>query len=340
MPTEAEPTESSAINARLEGAKASQAQIRFTLGMMAFISMMMLIASYNAYLSYDYRWILESNERQMLAEKARAERIEAAAKEGPAHKLAIEKEEADRQKLASVGVSDKLTEQALKDWASSRIVLISLLGIRVSVDDASVLGTAVLLILSVWLLLWAREENHTIGSLLRETAKEGPDDKRDPPAKPSKRRPDSYSSRQRWLIFHTINSNSIFLMVYPSFYRVDSLRGALQEASVGFKGWVNHVGFGFFRNFFSLFPVIAALIVFGIDRLSYFIQDPFHPYFERPGVGYFFLTSTVVFFLFWLPLLFCCWRSRGYSKDTERVLRQYEAELEADSSEQGHPPQS
>ena len=62
------------ISARLEGAKASQAQIRFTMGVMAIISMMMLIASYNAYLSYDYNWIVGSNVRQLAAEKSGFER--------------------------------------------------------------------------------------------------------------------------------------------------------------------------------------------------------------------------------------------------------------------------
>ena len=96
------------IAARLEGAKAAQAQIRFTMGVMAIISMMMLIAAYNAYLSYDYNWIIKEKERQF------------AAKDVP-------------------GI---LGEQALKDWAQSRIVQISPLGIRVSIDDVAVLGSA------------------------------------------------------------------------------------------------------------------------------------------------------------------------------------------------------
>src|SRR6185503_4924589 len=96
------------ITARLEGAKASQAQIRFTLAMMAVISMMLLIASYNAYLSYDYDWILHGDHSHGRNEESRI-----------------------------------LDEQALKDWASSRTIMISLLGIRVSVDDGAVLGTSV-----------------------------------------------------------------------------------------------------------------------------------------------------------------------------------------------------
>src|SRR5712691_6371980 len=94
---------SESIAARLEGAKASQAQIRFTMGVMAIISMMMLIASYNAYLSYDYNWILGSNERQLAAELLQPERVSTS--------------EPTNRKLASKEVARVLDEQALKDWA-------------------------------------------------------------------------------------------------------------------------------------------------------------------------------------------------------------------------------
>src|SRR5712691_8074692 len=109
------------IAARLEGAKASQAQIRFTMGVMAIISMMMLIAAYNAYLSYDYGWILDANKRQTDAELLHPEKVSTS-------------EEKNRIP-ASVEVAKVLDEQALKDWAASRIVQISPLGIRVSIDD-------------------------------------------------------------------------------------------------------------------------------------------------------------------------------------------------------------
>lgn len=47
------------IGARLAGAQAAQKQTRVTLGVMALISLMMLIVTYNAYLSFDSRWALE-----------------------------------------------------------------------------------------------------------------------------------------------------------------------------------------------------------------------------------------------------------------------------------------
>ena len=97
------------IAARLESAKSAQGQARRTMGIMSIISMMMLIASYNAYLSYDTTWILDL----------------------PQNELA-----------GGTTVAGVLTDQALKDWAASRSVQVPLLGIRTSVDDAPVLGTA------------------------------------------------------------------------------------------------------------------------------------------------------------------------------------------------------
>jgi hypothetical protein len=328
------------ITARLEGAKASQAQIRFTLGMMAVISMMMLIASYNAYFSYDYHWIIGEELCKngsffggcKCGEPPRKDEDPQPASPSPSPSPPLSRSEE---------VSKTLRDQALKDWASSRIVLISLLGIRVSVDDSAVLGTSVLLILSAWLLLWARRENHTIGRLLRDTHKLRRNGNQDPSVTQSKSQSNLYSSRERWLVFHTINSNSIFITVYPSLRSIDSLEGEIKAASAGFKGWLNNVMFGLLRNFFSLFPVVAALIVFVIDRRSYFIPDPFSPYFQCPGVNEtFFWWSMWVFFVCWIPLAFFCWKSLDYSRDTEQVLRQYEDKLKAERSEQEQPPQS
>ena len=288
------------IAARLEGAKASQAQIRFTMSVMAIISMMMLIAAYNAYLSYDYNWILKEKERQ----------------------------------FETKDVPSILTEQALKDWAASRIVQISPLGIRVSIDDVAVLGSACLFVLSLWLVLVTRRENHTIGLLLQDTDTPRPFDNRDSSLVES--RSQVNSSGRRWLIFHTIISNSIFVTVDHSLSTVHSLSN-LKPMKAGARGaisaWVHRAGFGIVRNFFFLFPVIASFAVFCLDRWSYFIRDPFDPDFAIPassGLEPFFWESMMVFFVCWIPLTLCCIRARRYSSDTEKVLYQYGAKLRAD----------
>lgn len=292
------------IAARLEGAKASQAQLRLTLATMAVISGMMMIASYNAYLSYDYNWIL-----QVKCDTA--------------------------EPTTGYGI---LREQAFRDWASARIVLISLLGIRVSVDDAAVLGSAVLLVLSFWLFLVARRENHTIGFLLRDTNTQRPDSNQDSSATQSmESQRKMYSGAERWLIFHTIISNSLFFTI-GRLANVHSLTGpnSLTASPIDEnKGWLNRVGLELVRSFFFWFPVIASLAVFGIDRLSYFMRDPFHPTCAKPGLDDpFFFRSLVFFFVCWIPLMVCCRRSSQYSRATEKVLREYRDTLHADLLQQ------
>src|SRR5215831_7479571 len=173
---------SDSISARLEGAREAQRQTRFTLGMMAVISMMMLILSYNAYLSFDSKWILSR---------------------------ALKRDSPFFSVDGAETVADLLTNQAIQDWASSRNATIELLGIRVSVDDVPVLGTISLFVFSLWLLLVTRRENHTIGSLLRDTDTSRDDESdRDPAVS---ERQIAYSNGQRWLIFHTIAANNLFV---------------------------------------------------------------------------------------------------------------------------------
>ncbi len=283
------------IAARLESARNAQAQARRTMGIMSIISMMMLIASYNAYLSYDTTWILNLPKGQSLAE---------------------------------TNVAGILTSQALRDWAASRSVQVPLLGIRTSVDDAPVLGTATLLVLAFWLVLLTRRENHTVGSLLRDTDTEPIEDDEARGPRPS------YSSGQRWLIFHTIASNSVFITCDRSLVPVESL---------GAKGsWPTNVGsafklsmsahlFAFLNRFFFDFPVFVSTIVFLLDRWSYFEPDAFAVNADMPGAGSaFFWFSMVVFLACWIPLVLCSRRSRLYSEATGRVLKEYGAKLRAD----------
>ena len=304
---------SESISARLDGAKSSQAQIRRTLGILAIVSMMMLIASYNAYLSYDYNWIVESRSRQQEVEKRRAEKATSPATTEP--------------KPATERVSEVLTDHALKDWAASRTVLISLIGIRVSIDDAPVLGSAVLCLFSLWLVLGVRLEHHTITSLLRDT--DTPRGSRDPSVlQLTRNRRNTFSGGERWRIFHTITSNSLFF----TFQTFDNRHLAKANVATRFKRWLNTAGLRLVRSFFFLFPVIASFTVFCLDRWSYFVPDPFDPDFGTAGIGPFFWRSMVVFFLCWIPVTICCWRARGFSMSTETALRDYRSRLQGDLS--------
>lgn len=213
------------IDARLAGARQVQDRIRFTLGVMAIISMMILIASYNAYLSFDYAWALDEAKRSFPVEKR---------------------------------TPDILTEQALRSWAESRNVMISLVGIRVNVDDAPVLGTLSLFVASLWLLLLARRENRTIGFLLRDTDSTLASDQ-----DPEKVR--RYGEK-RWLIFHSIVSNSVFTNLDRSLARIQSLRGPIPARSGGAVNPFEERMSRALGAFFFLFPPLACLAWFSTGR--------------------------------------------------------------------------
>jgi hypothetical protein len=295
------------IAARLHGAQEAQRQTRFTLGMMALVSMMMSILSYNAYLSFDSRWITDM---------ARAGR-----------------KMVNLQEAASI--EDLLTHQALQDWSASRNATIELLGIRVSVDDAPILGTSSLFVFSLWLVLVTRRENHTVGSLLRDTdtPRTGDDSGVVDGNASMSAGNDLYSNGQRWLIFHTIATNNLFVTFDRSMSRISSLRGkTLQLSSVeGIKAIPRRLGMAFARDFFFVLPVAASLFVFYLDRRSYFQPDPFVPDALPLGADApLYVESMAVFFACWIPLCLCCLASIRYSRATDAVLRDYGHRLRSD----------
>ena len=291
------------ISARLSSANASQGQTRATLGWMAIISAMMLIACYNAYLSYDYHYFLKVAEERDLSDKA-----------------------------GTHSIPNALLEQSAKDWATSRTIQIGLIGIRVSVDDAAVLGTAVLSLQSFWLVLVTRRENHTIGFLLRDTdasVQELSVDAISGEVHPRRKE----INDQRWLIFHAISANAVFETPNGSLMSVYSLMGAnpLQAPDTGFRGRASKYGFRVLRSFFFVFPVFTSLLVFSMDRVSYFMRDPFD--IKTSGMGFddpFFWPSLAAYVVLFIPLALCCRKASRFSHATEAVLREYGAKLMAD----------
>ncbi len=285
------------IKARLDGAKAAQSQARVAIIALAVISLMMLTVSYNAYLSYDSEWV----------------RNEALA----AHSRPMSP---DAKKTF-----DLLRDEELKGWASGQQVQISLLGVHVSVDDAPVVGTFALAIVSLWLLLLMRRENFTIGFLLRDT-----DSLNAPEFGPAT----SVASHRalQWLIFHSIAANSTFVAFDDSMARVDDLRGEsipfVVTARPGIRGHIHRFAFGFARRFFFLFPMTASFAVWGMDVWSYFRPDPFEGMQVAGWNEQFLYKSTATFLACWIPLVYCCLKSIRYSVATERVLHQYGEKLQ------------
>lgn len=283
------------IKARLEAAKESQTRTRVTLVIMSAISLAMLIGSYNAYASF-------SRERAM---SLRSRQFPSATRSTP----------------------DILVEQQLRNWADSRNVSIGLLGIKVTIDDAPILGTSALLIFSLWLLLSARRENHTIGFLLRDTYEA----LRQTPR--SETVEFEQAEQRRWLVFQSVVSNTLITNFNHSFARIANLRGpnpTETHAAARIIEWIERGIFMVIGGFFFLFPVLASLVMYILDRYAFNRDNPFRAQdASPPPLGEFFVMSAVVFFAAWIPLLVACLVSLWYSKGTEHVLQQYRHEFGA-----------
>ena len=288
------------IMARLDGARTVQGQVRAALVTLAVISGMMLIVSYNAYLSYDSDWVRQ----------------------------AVHEEQDGRAKSGDDGggrsLSAELKSEELKTWVAAQAVGIALLGVHVSVDDAPTIGTFALAVVSIWLLLLMRRENHTIGFLMRATDSQA--------VTSDAGISDEGAHRSlRWLIFHSISASNMFLTLDASLARVDDLKGEsnpfVTNPTYTWRERGRRLAFGFGRGFFFLFPVAASSIVWGLDVWSYFRPDPFDDMSVSGWAEPFLYKSSATYALFAIPLLYCCIRSNAYSIATNRVVRQYGARL-------------
>ena len=67
----------------------------------------------------------------------------------------------------------------LTEWVRSTLVAPTLLGIRVGISDAPIIGSLSLLLVAVWSFLVWRRANHSVAMLLIDTAKGDDDDVRE-----------------------------------------------------------------------------------------------------------------------------------------------------------------
>jgi hypothetical protein len=307
------------IKARLEAAEAAQTRSRVVILAMTVASLMIGVASYNAYLSYDSRWVLE-----MAADlDTKPEAWEQKGPDGQPVPLT-----ARAFKAAPKGreVPEILTEAALKSWIDSRSVSVSFLGIRASIDDAPVLGTLALFVISLWLLLAVRRENHTIGFLLRDTQfPEGPDKK----------------LGRRWLIFHAIVSGTLFTNFNKSFRPIATLRGpnATDASETSHPRLRKSLGvlFPIITGFVFFLPVLVSRLAIALDRLSYYNRSPFSPTLQLPSPASsnrFFAPSLWTFAVFFLLRLLSCWVGFRHARGTEAIIDAYIKQIKDELDEE------
>jgi hypothetical protein len=116
-------------NWRFEAIAEAQRRSRWSVLASVLVSGAILAAEWNSYFSWDRLW-------------------------------------ANRRAAPSHWGQTKLLEEQIKAWIETNTVDVALLGIRVSVSDAAVLGSVALLIAAFYMCMSLRRENEEVGTLL------------------------------------------------------------------------------------------------------------------------------------------------------------------------------
>jgi hypothetical protein len=264
-------TREKAIQIRLQATQQAQERTRLALFALIVVSITMITAGWNGYLSW-YRSMAFSL----------------------------------RDLSSNAGINALQTEM-LREWVRSRMINISLLGIRVGVDDAPQLGALTLFVMSIWFFFSTRRENYTIGYLLRETREDDLD--------------------TRWMIFHGVISFSVFTNISNVDKPVSSIKGpAPRDNTVDFARPA-------YRTLYFL-PSIAIAMLLILDVLSVFLASPFRESQEKP-LWSLLNTREVIYSIIWwgfsvtfgVLTTILCWKSMKFSMATERVLTEYWDEI-------------
>jgi hypothetical protein len=139
------------IKLRLEGTKAAVARFRFAFLVSMIASGAILVTAWNAYLSPESKFALQPNLRQDKQFTPEMEMPDDARKLSP----------------ENTPEANQVQREIISEWVKNRAISVSLLGVRVSVEDFPVLGSLGLLIIVVWLSYSIKIENINIGNLLK-----------------------------------------------------------------------------------------------------------------------------------------------------------------------------
>jgi hypothetical protein len=133
-------SEDATLEIRLVAAQASQERSRVAFFATTLVSLAVLIAVWNAYLSTYRAFALQHQSSLTDPEKAAGTR--------------------------------KLQEELLAEWVRSRYITISLIGISVGVGDAPLIASFALMIACTWFHLSVRRENYNLGRLIIDYSKD------------------------------------------------------------------------------------------------------------------------------------------------------------------------
>ena len=149
------------IKIRLEGVRLAIARCRFAFLVSMVASVAIIVTVWNAYMSPESGYALQpqwSHDRQFTPEMQQ-QRLDSSL---AGRKLSPEK---------VTEVTDQVQQEIVAEWIKNQVISVGLLGIRISVEDFSVLGSLGLLISAMMLFYTVRSENLCIGNLLKHAHK-------------------------------------------------------------------------------------------------------------------------------------------------------------------------
>ncbi len=155
------PIELETVKIRLEGVRLAIARCRFAFLVSMIASVAILVTVWNAYMSPDSEFARQphwSHDRQFTPEmqKQRLEGLKDARQLSP-------------EKMTEV--TDQVQQEIVAEWVKNQVISVGLLGIRISVEDFSILGSMGLLITATLWFYSVRNENLSIGNLLKHAYK-------------------------------------------------------------------------------------------------------------------------------------------------------------------------
>jgi len=195
---------------------------------------------------------------------------------------------------------EKVLESQIANWQDANAVDVSLLGIRVSVNDAAVVGSLILVVAAFYLSMCLRAENLEIGTLLHQMK-------------------DDADGERKWLVFNRIRSGMVFLRAETSDAAYETLAARpARQTRIPFAGAV--------LRLLVFLPAIACAIIIASDvYFAVAYTDSWKHLEQKYRIQ---LIATDAFALVCLALiatfLVSSWR---YWHGTRQIVREFEATL-------------
>jgi hypothetical protein len=274
------------LRLRLDATREAQKRSRLAFTAITILSLAMIIAAWNAYISWDRHFLIKHD------------------------KFSVEKDKEGVDVNSTDSVVHWAQQQHVAEFAKNEIISVPLLGIRVAISDAAILGSLGLLILCIWFALSLRRENHTIGMLLKDTTDESLELKR--------------------FVFHGICSYLVFTDIGESEFPLVTLTRSPRQDKPHLR----------MRNIFKMLiflPLLAVSMIIVMDFLTMFWLDAAYRFPHAPIIGQILddKTSLAKFVVYEIAALvmataigFLCNKVLAFEHGTGSMLREFAETLE------------